>query len=285
MKSLPQFTPVIHVQSDEQALDQAQVAFDNGADGIFLIDHRRSHRKLLATYEVVRWNLPHAWIGLNFLDLSALDAIKKVPQSVDGLWMDSVVGVKRQDIRAFNGRYFAGVAFKYQEQPEDLAKAANEVAFLFDVVTTSGDATGVAADPAKLALMRSAIVDVPLALASGVTSANVRDYLPYVSCFLVSTGISRDFHTLDPDKVRELADIIYGYEAAEAEAFRAANLRAVEALAQKVVRMRFRLSPASSVRLDPDTETRLREACELDKEALFLLQRRFGITTPNLGDL
>lgn len=282
MKPLPQFIPVIHVQSDAQALLQAIVAFDNGADGIFLIDHRRSHHKLRDTYDYVRSQLPKSWIGLNLLDLDAKAAIAWMPRGIDGLWMDSVKGVERQDIRGGSDcRYFAGAAFKYQELQADLETEAKAVAALFDVVTTSGDATGMAADPAKVACMKAAIGDIPLALASGVTAANVREYLPYVSCFLVSTGISRDFHTLDPDKVRELAGIIHGYEAETAAAFHAATLRAVAALAKHIVRMEFRLSDRSPVVLGGEAEVRFREELERDRQALTLLQMRYGIiTTP-----
>ena len=49
-----------------------------------------------------------------------------------------------------------------------------------------------------------------LAIASGVTPDNIGDYLPYVDHFLVASGISQDFHTLDPAKVRALAEAIHG---------------------------------------------------------------------------
>lgn len=35
--------------------------------------------------------------------------------------------------------------------------------------------------------------------------------LPYVDEFLVATGISRDFHHLDPDLTAQLAGIIHGF--------------------------------------------------------------------------
>lgn len=58
--------------------------------------------------------------------------------------------------------------------------------------------------------MREAVDEHRLAVASGVTPENVQDYLPYVDDFLVATGISKNFHTLDPEKARELAGIIHG---------------------------------------------------------------------------
>ncbi|XP_011403363.2 PREDICTED: uncharacterized protein LOC100637956 [Amphimedon queenslandica] len=43
-----------------------------------------------------------------------------------------------------------------------------------------------------------------LALASGVTPENALDYAPYVDAVLVATGISIDFHNIDPLKLRQL---------------------------------------------------------------------------------
>lgn len=51
----------------------------------------------------------------------------------------------------------------------------------------------------------------PMGLASGITAENVSSFLPYVDCFLVATGISRDFHNLDESKVKQLVDLIRKY--------------------------------------------------------------------------
>jgi predicted TIM-barrel enzyme len=73
-----------------------------------------------------------------------------------------------------------------------------------DVVTTSGDGTGIAADIKKVSDMKSYIKDTPLGIASGITIENVDQYLPYVDAFLVATGISKTFTELDADKVKSL---------------------------------------------------------------------------------
>ena len=61
--------------------------------------------------------------------------------------------------------------------------------------------------------MRQALGTFPLALASGVTPENVTDYLPFVDCFLVATGISKSFTELDPAKVTGLVENVRGYVA------------------------------------------------------------------------
>ena len=82
-----------------------------------------------------------------------------------------------------------------------------------EVVCTSGRRTGVAADVPKVRIMREAIPDVPLALASGVTPENVDGFLPYVEAYLVATGIEERFGVLDPARTKALADKIHGFEA------------------------------------------------------------------------
>ena len=80
-----------------------------------------------------------------------------------------------------------------------------------DVVTTSGIATGLAADVSKIEQMREGIGDHALAIASGITPENVFMYLPFCDCFLVATGISDSHTELNAGKVRSLAEQIHAY--------------------------------------------------------------------------
>ena len=103
------------------------------------------------------------------------------------------------------------MAFKYQRLIYDLRQAAVKATPYMDVVTTSGPGTGHAAAVAKIRLMKQALGDFPLAIASGVTPENVADYLPYADCFLVATGISRSFEELEPERVKLLVRNIRGW--------------------------------------------------------------------------
>jgi predicted TIM-barrel enzyme len=76
------------------------------------------------------------------------------------------------------------------------------------LVTTSGPGTGIAALREKIARMKAALGDFPLAIASGITPENVTDYLDVADCFLVATGISRDFWELDPLRVQALVEAV-----------------------------------------------------------------------------
>lgn len=204
--------PVIHVADLAQALEQVKVAQDAGADGVWLIGHSMPWWELRQVLDQVRGAHRNFWLGVNFLDLQPHDAMAAA-DSADGVWVDNARthehGYAQQVLKVREDlgrtlRYFGGVAFKYQTQPEDLQQATALACQYMDVVTTSGDATGLAAPLQKITLMKEALGETPLAVASGITVENVEGYLPYVDYFLVATGISRSFHELDPELTAEL---------------------------------------------------------------------------------
>ena len=213
------FLAVVHAVSEAQALANARIAREGGADGIFLINHAITSDVLLRCYEAVMAEMPGLWIGLNCLDLGR-SAIGVIPQTVAGLWTDNAgieeggvdctVSARRfADLRqkcGWKGVYFGGTAFKYQEPVRNVAAVAAAAIPFVDVITTSGEETGVAPEVGKIATMKRAIGDYPLAIASGITAANVRSFMPFADCFLVATGISRSPTELDSSRIRSLAD-------------------------------------------------------------------------------
>jgi len=211
------FLAVVHVEGGAQALRNARIAEQEGADGIFLINHSISYVSLVECYREIREQLPGFWIGLNCLDLG-MSAVSYIPKDTAGVWIDNagvsegrnpVVGAQefarlRRDSEWF-GVYFGGVAFKYQGHIKNVARVAKLAVPFVDVITTSGPGTGMAADLTKICKMKMAIGNHPLAIASGITPENVEKYMPYVDCFLVATGISDSHTELNPFKVRKLA--------------------------------------------------------------------------------
>lgn len=215
--------PVIHVASEAQAIRNAEIAWSAGCDGIFLINHGIGHGELLAIHAAVAARGPGRWIGVNCLDLDPGSAFAALNGRVDGLWVDNArIDERTTDQPAadaidrarrssgWGGLYFGGVAFKYQRQVDDLGTAARSARPYLDVVTTSGPGTGQAANHQKIADLKAALGDFPLAIASGITPENVASYLPIADCFLVATGISRDFDELDPVRVRALVEAVRG---------------------------------------------------------------------------
>jgi len=209
--------PVIHVEDAEQAQRNATVAFEAGADGVFLINHATDWRTLLETSKQVCAACPGRWIGVNCLDLHPTEVFLRVSEDISGIWVDNAEIDERttaqpqadriaeaREKSGWPGLYFGGVAFKYQRQVSDLAAAARMATSYIDVVTTSGPGTGQAAERSKVAALRQALGDHPLALASGITPENVAQVFGLADAFLVATGVSTSFTELDPVRTSEL---------------------------------------------------------------------------------
>lgn len=215
--------PVIHVHDFAQMLRNVRVAFENGAHGVFLINHGSSSIQLLKWYHELRVIYPNVWIGINCLDLDVEQALTIVPHSVSGLWVDSIDirsdqpdpafharryrQIQQSLVQKWKGLLFGGVAFKYQPSFGDPAEEASIAAPFVDVITTSGDGTGIAPDAEKIRRMKAAVPNKPLAIASGVTPENIQDF-PDANYIMAATGISDSFTELNPTRVRALADQI-----------------------------------------------------------------------------
>src|SRR3989344_110019 len=162
---------------------------------------RGSHQKLPEIHQKVRQEFPDFWIGVNCLDLHVAFVFEHLSQGVSGVWTDNsgiselmevqdvakMVKEEREYSR-WKGLYFGGVVFKYQRPVKDVALAARIAKNYMDVVTTSGSATGVAAKIEQIKLMKEAIGDHPLAIASGLTPENVRDY-EMADAYLVASSL------------------------------------------------------------------------------------------------
>lgn len=214
------FLPVVHVEDRVQAERNVRIAQENGAHGAFLINHQIPFTELLPIYVQLKQALPNFWMGMNVLDVpNPAEALALTEKFHTGLWVDNAdvsLGAPTPTVEfqmrrlQWNGIYFGGVAFKYQGAVDDPARAAAAAKNYVDVVTTSGDGTGMAPDPQKIKVMKEAIGEHALAIASGITPENVHLYMEYADCFLVATGISDSHTELNPVRVRELSSILSG---------------------------------------------------------------------------
>lgn len=175
--------PVIHVESEKQAIRNALIARESGCDGVFLINHGMSSERLIDIFAAVCGIHTDWWTGLNCLGLLPDDTFRAVPPEVSGIWVDNAgiderapdqpyaeeMATARKE-SGWNGLYFGGVAFKGQRRVEQLDAAAPIASRYMDVVTTSGPGTGQVAPRDKIATMKRAIGDFPLAIASGGSS-------------------------------------------------------------------------------------------------------------------
>lgn len=223
----PAILPVIHTLDTDQAARNARVAMREGAHGVFLINHDFPEAELVPIIREVRTLFPWLWLGVNFLGVTGKDAfpilgdLEKEGYPVDAYWADNAridERVEAQDeaneidaIRTasgWSGLYFGGTAFKKQRDvaPEDYDRSASIACRHMDVVTTSGVATGKAADLTKIETFRDACGDHPLAIASGVTPENIHLYAPLLDAILIATGINKDgdFYNIDPERLRDV---------------------------------------------------------------------------------
>lgn len=82
---------------------------------------------------------------------------------------------------------------------------------LADALIVSGAGTGMAADLADVERVRAACPSAKILLGSGVTLANIRDFLPLADGFIVGTSLKRDgkvSNPVDPKRVRVLVSAI-----------------------------------------------------------------------------
>ncbi len=220
-------TPVIHVQDAAQALRNLDVLDGAGCPGAFLINHDFAMEPFLPILREIRAARPDLWLGVNFLAQPGQVAFPLLGQLardgcvLDAYWADDGRIDERETVQAeaegiarirrasgWEGLYLGGVAFKKQRPvPEEHhAKSARIARDYMDVVCTSGVATGHEADLTKIETFRQALGSGPLAIASGITPANVHRYAPLVDMILVATGINYDgdFYNIDPARLDAL---------------------------------------------------------------------------------
>src|SRR4051794_7665824 len=81
--------PVIHVEGETQALRNAQIARDAGADGAFLINHGLTDEELLEIHTKVADAHPDWWLGVNCLGWVPAHVFRSVSRKVNGIWVDN----------------------------------------------------------------------------------------------------------------------------------------------------------------------------------------------------
>ena len=221
----PVVLPVIHVLDTPRTLRNIREIIGAGAAGCFLINHDFEPEQFIPIIREVRQRHPYLWMGVNFLGVTGKKAFPKLGAllqdgtELDGYWADDaridefgenteaeeIARIYRES--GWEGLYFGGTCFKKQREvdPAHYGDAAREACAFMDVITTSGVATGKEADTGKITTFRSAIGDRPLALASGITPENARQYAD-VDCFMVATGINEtgNFYDIDPRRLEAL---------------------------------------------------------------------------------
>lgn len=194
--------PVIHTLNLEQVQFNIHLCHNNGIDDIFLINHlAHNWDNASLDFEIyfnwIKKVYPKMNVGVNYLQLPALDAIKEAERiGFDYLWADNsyihkdtlhnAISIKENK----SIKYFGSIAFKYQKPVDDLEWTCKTATNYMDVITTSGVATAKSPAIEKIRNMKQYIGDAPLAIASGITADNISSYKEWVDYFLVASSIT-----------------------------------------------------------------------------------------------
>jgi predicted TIM-barrel enzyme len=233
--------PVIHLESERQAVEEAQLAAEVGAHGVMLIHHDCEDALVVSALLAVIADAREAgrrapWVGVNLLGRGPRSAARYLEalgvRVASAVWSDSS-GAERgrpavtSSLVADPSRplLFGGVRFKGQAHRGTVeAEAAEAFRVGVDVLTTSGAATGSPCDPRQVARIarvatvlsrqvgsgeRAAWFRPAVAVASGVTPDNAGDVLRAgADALLVASGIALgdSFHRMDGRKLEALLE-------------------------------------------------------------------------------
>lgn len=208
--------PVIHHVDSKLTLEQAKIVSDSKAFGIFLISMTGDNEHLPMLAKVIKARYPHLKLGTNLLGNTALETVKiNLDFELDMSWSDEPIihgdkispeANEISNLVKNKHLFFNSVAFKYQKEDPNPKQATLNSYNLGFIPTTSGQATGKAADMGKISNMASVLAQRTLGIASGLTPKNVFSYVPYVEYGLVSTGISKNFHEIEPTLLNQIIE-------------------------------------------------------------------------------
>jgi len=129
----PVVLPVIHVTDNDQAVRNVAIVIEEGAAGVFLINHDFAYPEFLPIIRHVRKRYPSLWLGVNFLAVTGREAFPVLGQlaregiHVDAYWADDACinehesataqteadAIKKiREVSGWHGLYTGGTCFK-----------------------------------------------------------------------------------------------------------------------------------------------------------------------------
>jgi predicted TIM-barrel enzyme len=207
--------PVIHHINEELTIKNAQLCFENNVYGLFIISMEEDNHGLSALAKKIKNEFPILKMGVNHLGYQAIESVYEcLNYSLDMIWSDEPIVTSyeikeeaykiQEELKNSSLKFFNSVAFKYQAEEKNIEKAVYNSKKLGFIPTTSGQATGVAAEVEKIQKMKKELGDYPLAIASGLTPENIDTYNKMIEYGLVATGISKSFYEFDEKKLKAI---------------------------------------------------------------------------------
>lgn len=217
---MKQFYPVIHVRNSYQTEVNACMAKEEGADGVFLVDHYGEVHSSLVEHIVKNYQDATFKVGVNYLGHHVDNVLHLHKASELGckmFWVDNS-GTDEDNLDKLDEfikadiEIYGGVHFKYQPKSKyTIEESIQRATPYIDYITLSGAKTGKAADIDFIKRAFEASKILRLAIASGITLKNVDDYLPFIDAFLVATSIIHTNDNFDKKKLIKLCQKIKNY--------------------------------------------------------------------------
>jgi hypothetical protein len=219
--------PVLSCYTENQFLDNIDKLYtyfkQKKISGIFLLSTNINIQNFEIMYENAKKIYPDFWMGINLIGFNifnVFDFIKKY--NPDGLWVDNSylcninnLGLCELIINQFKknnwkGLYFGGVMFKYTSTcnyyNDEIIKITNKY---MDILTTTGDGTGIEITNDKLEFIHNNTNDVCIAIASGIHNNNINKISEKANVFIVRTSIVDNTNNIDLDKLNDLIYSLY----------------------------------------------------------------------------
>lgn len=219
--------PVLACYSIEQFIENIKIMNDyyetEKISGIFILSTNIELSDFEIVYKQSKQLYPKLWIGVNLIGeniFKSLEFIKKY--NPDGMWTDNSylyneknIGICELILNQFQkynwkGLYFGGVMFKYSKHcnnfnPE-VIKLTNKY---MDILTTSGDATGIEISEKKLDFINLNAENICIAIASGINENNIKKISEKANIFIVRSSIVDSNNNIELSKLDNLIINLY----------------------------------------------------------------------------
>jgi len=208
------FLAVVYATGDQQALQNVESARNSEADGVFLVNYGLDSRGLLEVAKLAVERHPHFFIGVNCLDLSIRETVRRIPSGLAGVWTsresvrESVGEVdllrRARESAGWDGLIFAPAPSHSKLIEQSDAANAPENTYGIDVPTIQG--VRPAALKSRCRKLKSSSPDQPLGLAAAVDSIAIDEAAPYVNSIMTSASSDHSsLSRLDSGEARRLA--------------------------------------------------------------------------------
>lgn len=210
-------------------LRNAEIAFSNKADGIFLTSSIDCFR-MVDIYREVRDSFSDAWIGIRFEDvdpihqLPRLRAMANKCKQLDAVWTRKLPEERPDTQATIFGSFLIDYKGSNEVRPPDekdkpvpgeaLRALCNRISSTVDVAVVFGPERGTSPGMAATAALRKFLgSSTQLAIAGGVSAENLHKFIRSADIFIVGTSLSEQdengYYRLVPGKVAQLAQKIH----------------------------------------------------------------------------